>query len=67
FLRATELGVEISRQKEIVLLLRIHKGNISRDITSSKKYLAKVLKASIERRRKLNNGNVNNLSLWSWT
>ncbi len=64
-LRAAEAGINVKKTKEITLIVRIHNENISRDIKRGEKFLSKVLKASIERRRSLKDG-VEKLNLWSW-
>jgi len=53
FLRAQEHGVSFEMLSEVVLLYRRHDANMSRDVTATGVCLAKVLKASLDRRRQL--------------
>lgn len=63
FLRAHEFGIKILWQKKITLLIRVHRENMSRDVNRGNKFLSKVLRNSIKRKRFLKNNGVKNLNL----
>jgi len=53
FMRAQELGVAFEIVRDVVLFYRRHDTNMSLDHAATGAYLAKVLKASLDRRREL--------------
>jgi len=61
FLRAKEKGVSISILTEVVLIRRIHSDNMTDGADWKKVNILKVLKKSIDRRRKENQGKVKEL------
>jgi glycosyltransferase involved in cell wall biosynthesis len=56
FMRAEELRVSIEVHVETVIFYRRHDRNITNQISSSNQYFVRVLKKSLDRRRKKNNG-----------
>jgi glycosyltransferase involved in cell wall biosynthesis len=56
FMRAEELKVSIEVHPETVIFYRRHDRNITNQISSSNQYFVRVLKKSLDRRRKKNNG-----------
>ena len=51
FLRARELGVRLLLHREVVLLQRIHLGNLSRDRETNARFTALAFKRALDRRR----------------
>jgi GT2 family glycosyltransferase len=64
FLRARELDVSISILKDITLYYRIHDKNMSHNEDLWKPFMVKVLKKSLDRRRKYGQGKIQELPCW---
>jgi glycosyltransferase involved in cell wall biosynthesis len=65
FLRAREERVSMIILEQVTLLYRLHEGNMTRDRTFHELQLAKVLKKSLDRRRKKGLGQARPLGNWS--
>ncbi len=60
FLRAAEKGAVMDILPDVLVRRRLHRSNISRAVTASRNDYLDLLKASLNRRRQLNNGSVEN-------
>ena len=65
FMRARELKVQMVVHKEIVLFHRRHKNNLTNQKELEQLYQLRMLKKSLDRRRKRDNGVVRPLPAWS--
>ena len=65
FMRARELKVQMVVHKEIVLFHRRHKNNLTNQKELEQLYQLRMLKKSLDRRRKRGNGVVRPLPAWS--